>query len=389
MSGAGPEHELIERTRSVLPAVRAAAERTEQGRRVPPEVVAELTAAGAFRVCLPASLGGEESHPATLVRLVEEVARADGSTGWCVAIGATSSLAAAYLPEHAAHEIYGTDASAVTGGVFAPRGRARITDDGYVASGRWPFSSGVDHCSWLMGGCVVMDGEQPRMLPDGVPETRMVLFPRAEALVHDTWHVSGLRGTGSHDIEVEGLSVPRDYSVSLTHDAPREQGPLYRFPVFGVLAVGIASVSLGIARDAIDELVRLAGGKTPVGARRSLAQRSTVQAEVARAEAELGAARAFLFYAIDEGWSEALAGEISIARRAQLRLACTQATTGAARAVDRMYNAGGGTSIYETSRLQRAFRDVHAATQHVMVSPAIWELIGRLLLGLETDTAML
>jgi alkylation response protein AidB-like acyl-CoA dehydrogenase len=202
--------------------------------------------------------------------------------------------------------------------------------------------------------------------------------------------VSGLRGTGSHDIVIEDRVVPAARSVSLVTDRPRATGALYRFPVFGLLALGIAAVALGIARRALEELIALAAAKTPTGSRRRLAERAAVQADVAWAEATLGAGRAFLFDAIGQAWTCAVAGDaLTLAHRARLRLGATHAVTAAAAAVDRMYNAGGGTAIYATSPLQRCFRDVHVATQHVMVAPPTLELVGRVLLGVDADTAML
>jgi indole-3-acetate monooxygenase len=202
--------------------------------------------------------------------------------------------------------------------------------------------------------------------------------------------VSGLRGTGSHDIAVRNLLVPATRSASLTHDRPVATGPLYAFPLFGLLAIGIASVALGIARRALDEIVALAGAKTPTAGRRTLSERSTIQAHVAEAEAAVGAARAFLHEVVGLGWDAARTrGAIDVPLRARLRLAATHATAASARAVDAAYTAGGGTSVYAESPLQRAFRDVHVVTQHMMVAPATWELTGRVLLGLETDTTML
>ena len=222
-----------------------------------------------------------------------------------------------------------------------------------------------------MGGCVVLDDGSPRLLPNGQPDSRMMLFPAAAVEILDTWTVSGLRGTGSHDIAVSDLLVPAGRSVSLITDRPRQPGPLYIFPVFGLLALGIAGVALGIARRAIDELIDLAGAKTPTGSRKRLGERAMVQMHVAEAEALLRSARAFLFDAIGDAWQAARGtGAISIAQRATLRLAATHATTSAAKVVDLMYNAGGGTSIYATSPLQRLFRDIHVVTQHMMVAPA-------------------
>jgi alkylation response protein AidB-like acyl-CoA dehydrogenase len=374
---------------ALVPRIRALADETERARRLPEELVHALTAARIFRLCVPRSLGGLEVDPATMVRVLEAIAAADGAAGWSAMIGATSGVASAYLDEEAARAIYASP-DGITGGAYAALGRATVVGGGYRVSGRWPFASGCEHCTWLMGGCVVLDGGQARLLPSGMPDARLMLFPAGEARILDTWTVAGLRGTGSHDIAVEDAVVPAGRSFSLVTDRPREPGPLYAFPVFGLLALGIAAVALGIARAAIDELVSLAGGKTPTGSRRRLAERPVVQAEVAQAEATLGGARALVLDAVSAAWEAACAtGTIDLRGRARLRLAATHATIAAARAVDLMYNAGGGTAVYATSPLQRHFRDVHVATQHAMVAPATLELVGRVLLGLETDTSTL
>ncbi|HVO24778.1 MAG TPA: acyl-CoA dehydrogenase family protein, partial [Candidatus Margulisiibacteriota bacterium] len=206
----------------------------------------------------------------------------------------------------------------------------------------------------------------------------------------DTWTVAGLRGTGSHDIAVAERFVPEDRSVSLLTDRPRQPGPLYMFPVFGLLALGIAGVALGVARRAIDELLQLAAAKTPTGSRKRLAERAMIQVHVAEAEALLRSARAFLFDTIGDAWRAAQGSRtISVAQRSLLRLAATHAATSAAKVVDLMYNAGGGTSVYATSPLQRQFRDIHVVTQHMMVAPATYELTGRVFLGIDTDTSLL
>ena len=375
--------------RALGPRIRAAAERIEHDRRVPAELVAALTATGVFRMCVPRSCGGDELHPAIMIAVLEAIAEADGSAGWSAMIGATSGVAAAYLPADAAREIYGPP-DVVTGGVFAPHGRAIIADGAYRVTGRWPFESGCEHCAWLMGGSVVIDGGEPRLLPNGMPDSRLMLFPASEARIIDTWTVSGLRGTGSHDIAVDDVVVPAAHSLSLITDSPVERGPLYAFPVFGLLALGIAGVALGIARRAVDELVHLATGKTPTGSRRVLAERPVVQAQLAEAEAALRAARAFVLDAVEEAWQAATGeGRLEVRHRALVRLAATHVTITAARTVDLMYHAGGGTAVYATSPLQRQLRDIHVVTQHMMVAPATLEVTGRILCGLDADTSTL
>lgn len=383
------EQRLVEAARRLAPTLRARADQIERDRRVPLDVVGDMAEAGFFRMCVPRALGGGEADPATLFGVLETLGEADGSAGWVAMIGATSGLISGYLPAAAATEIYG-DPALVAGGVYAPSGKAVVVDGGYRVTGRWAFASGVEHCAWLMGGSVIVDDGVPRMLENGLPDAPLMLFPAVDVEIIDTWTVSGLRGTGSHDIAVRDVFVPGERAVSLVRDRPRASGALYVFPVFGLLAVGIAAVVLGIARRAIDELVALAGGKRPTGSRRVLADRPTAQVQVSEAEALVRSARAFLLDAVGAAADAARRdGAIEVDLRMAVRLAATNATRSAAKAVDLMYDAGGGTAVYATSPLQRCFRDVHVVTQHLMVAPATYELTGRLLLGVATDPSQL
>ena len=219
---------------------------------------------------------------------------------------------------------------------------------------------------------------------------RALVFSADAAEIHDTWETTGLKGTGSHDIEVVDLRVPRGHTASLATDRPRHDGPLYAFPPFGLLALGVAAVATGIARQAIDDLIELASAKKPGGSQRTLAERAPVQAAVSQAEALVASASAFVAEAIEDAEAEAgSAGELGATARTRLRLAATHATRSAREAVDLMYEAGGGTAIYARSPLERRFRDVHTAAAHAMVAPATLELTGRIALGLDTDTSRL
>jgi alkylation response protein AidB-like acyl-CoA dehydrogenase len=279
---------------------------------------------------------------------------------------------------------------AITCGVFAPTGKS--VDEGYQyrVSGRWGFASGVEHSGWRMVGAVVTDaaGVEQRS-PSGEPMVRHFLLRAEETRVADTWDVSGLCGTGSHDITAAHAVVPRRFSASLLGGQPRLPGVLYRFPICGRLSLGVAAVALGVAREAIVALSALAVEKRPAWSKRSLAQRELTQAHVAEAEALVRASRAFLFEAMGDVAAAAARGEVRDEERALLRLAATQATRASARAVDLMYHAGGGSSIYAGSPLQRHFRDVHVITQHVMVGEATLAVAGRVLLGLGSEAGML
>jgi alkylation response protein AidB-like acyl-CoA dehydrogenase len=390
VDGSSPGNALLAASRDLASAIAGAAPAIEEARRIPPALVRDIARAGLFRMLVPRAVGGLEVDPATMLDVLEEVACADGSAGWATMIGATTGVIGAYLPDAAAREIFAADPDTVTGGVFHPRGRAVLTDGGYRVSGRWPLASGCQHCSWLLGGCVILADGKPRLRPDGTPEVRMTIFPADQVRIIDTWNVSGMRGTGSHDIAVEDVFVPFERSVWFSTDVPRRGGPLYAFPVFGLLALGIAAVALGIARGAIDDFMAIAGKKVATGSRRPLAERSATQATVARATGLLGASRAYVRETVRAAWESAQHGApVTLEQRARVRLAATQAVRDATQAVDLMYEAGGATAIYADNPLQRRFRDVHVATQHVLVAQPTWELAGRILLGLPADTEML
>jgi alkylation response protein AidB-like acyl-CoA dehydrogenase len=363
---------------------RDAAERTERDRALPQALVEELRATGLMRAGAPASLGALEAPPARSLSAAERIARGDASAGWCVSIAVTSSLLSAYLPERGAAEIFG-DPRSVAAGVWAPSGRAVVVDGGVRVAGRWAFCSGISHSEWLFAGCILDDEAGANG-----PGLRVVGLPTAELEVLDTWHTSGLCGTGSHDALADDLFVPDHRVLSLLDTRPRIDAPLYRFPIFGFFALSIAAAAMGNARGAIDDLIELAAGKTAQGSSRVLAERPATQAAVGEAEAALRGARALYYQAIDEAWAAAQEdGPVAESLRVGLRLAATHAVRTSAEVARSMYDLGGGTAIYADSPLQRRFRDAHAATAHFQVNPATWELAGRLLLGVPTKTAQL
>ncbi len=368
--------------------IRERADEIEAARRLPKDLSDRFAEAGFYRMLVPEAYGGLELPPAETMEAIETLARADGSCGWVAFIGATSGTVLALLPPESAREIFSHEKVLITG-VFAPRGRAVAEPGGFRVNGRWQWGSGSENADWVMGGCQVIRDGEPEVMRNGMPRSRMMIAPGSEIEFLDTWHVSGLAGTGSTDYAMNDLFVPERRAGGIGVDGPLER-PLYAFPQFGLLAMGIAAVALGLARTAIDELVELAGGKVPQGSARPLAARQSAQADVSRAEALYRSARGWYYETMERAWEAATReGTISVAHRRDVRLATTHATRACADAVDLMYHLAGGSSVYRTSPLQRIFRDVHVATQHMMVSTATLELTGRLFLGHETDTALL
>lgn len=383
--GTNEEADTREAARALMPLLRERADEIEANRRLPRDLAEHFSRVGFYRMLVPADYGGLESPPAEAMETIELLARADGGSAWCAFIGSTSGTVLSMLAPQAAREIF-SHPDVRLGGVFAPRGEANVEADGYRVNGRWQWGSGTENCDWVMGGCRVIENGEPQRRSDGSPVQKMMLVPADDVEFLDTWHVSGLCGSGSTDFSINGLFVPETHSVSLGVDRPLDR-PLYRFPQFGLLAMGIAAVSLGLARAAIDELVEIAGGKRPTGSSRPLAARASTQSDVSEAEALWRSARSFYYESIELAWQSACReGRIGVEHRRDIRLATTHATRSCARAVDLMYNLGGGTSVYRTSPLQRIFRDIHVATQHMMVGPATFELTGRMLLGLDADT---
>jgi indole-3-acetate monooxygenase len=381
---------LVARARLAAETIAPLGAQIEKERRLPAAALEALVSAGVFKLLVPRVYGGSQAHPATMLAVIEQIARADGSAGWCTMIGATSGLMSVHLEDDLAREVYGPN-DAITCGVFAPMGRAVKTSDGFRVSGRWPFASGCEHSRWRMGGAIVLaeaGGPPVELLPSGAPDVRSVLFRAEETTVIDTWDTSGLRGTGSHDIEATDVVVPRGRTFSLLTGRPHHAG--YTLPFFGILASGVAAVGLGIARAALDTFVAMAKSKTPPGSKRTLAHRELVQLDVGRAEAKLRAARAFLYEAMEEAAAMAASTDgPSLPTRAHLRLAASHAAEESAAVTALAYQAGGGAAIYAKSPLQRQFRDAHVVTHHLMVSSTAMAMAGRILLDVEADTTTL
>ena len=369
--------------------IREYADKTERGRRLAPQVVDALRSARLFTMGLPASLGGTETPMPTALHAIEQVAYADGATGWNVMIAFDTGMWAGYVHSTEPRELIASIPEPILAGSINPPGRLNRTAGGYRLSGRWRFGSGCQQADVFMVGAMLYDVGAPVAGASGTPEMYQVVIPAADVTVLDTWHVTGLRGTGSHDFSVENLLVAESFVQSFRLAAPLESGPLYTFGLIPSFAVVKTAIALGIARHAIEALKDLALAKTPAGQISLLRERPAIQQDLARAEACVRSARAFLHETVSDVWQSVAGGNPpSTEQRAWLRLAAVDGVQRAIAAVDLMYNAAAGSAIFESSPLERCFRDVHVIPAHIVVQPNVYEVAGRVFLELPPGTLL-
>jgi len=383
-----PATDYVQRARQLAPALAAAADEIERRRELPEPVVAALVEGGFFRLLLPRSLGGAELLPASFVPVIEEIAKADASTAWCLNQASGCAMTAAYLEPAAAREIFGPPRGILAWGPGP--GTARIVEGGYRVTASFSFASGSHNATWL--GChvpVVEADGTPRLNANGAPVVRTMLFPKAYARMTDIWHVVGLRGTGSDRFSVDGLFVPGRHSATRDDETRREEGLLYRFSSLQLYAAGFAGVAMGIARSALDAFVDLARDKVPFRAAGALRDNHLIQSQVAQAEARLRAARALLLGSLKAITAEVeRAGRITLDQRMTIRLASTFAIHQSLQVVDTAYHAAGSTAIFEENPFERRFRDIHTVSQQLQGRQEHFETVGQFLLGLDPDNTM-
>jgi indole-3-acetate monooxygenase len=365
---------------NLVPEIRTRRQEIERARRLPRDLAGSLRKTGIFGLSVPRVFGGLEASPMEIMSAIETVSTADGSAGWCAMVGTGNNVVAGYLPEAGAKEVF-ADPTAPTAGIAAPGGQAVRTGGGVRISGRWPFASGITHCDWVWAGCLVMENGRPRMTPRGL-EIIHACMPVNEVAIHDTWHVSGLCGTGSNDFSASDIFVPEHRIFTLIDPVGHRPEPLYQMPSLGLFVFQLASVALGIARAALDELAELAQTKKPTLYTQVLADKAGVQIELARAEAALGGAHSFLYDIVEDIWQSVSTGREPTSRQLALGRAASTHAVETSAAVARTANSlAGGSAIYESSPMQRHARDAEAITHHFTVAPYTWEEIGRVLMG--------
>ena len=368
------QERLLRAARAAAPAIAAGAPEADAARQLTASTVTALQEAGAFRMAMPQQWGGEAADPITQILVIEEVSAADGAAGWCVMIGCDGGYHTGHLDQAVGRSMY-PDVDVATAGVSWPLAPMREVAGGYVVSGRWPFASGVTHAQWIALGCADPSG-------GGL---RFVMAPVSAVEVLDTWQTTGMRGSGSHDVQVQELFVPRDRTYARAEmSAQLRPGPLYGW--WGWMLVKHLGVPLGIGRGALAEAIALAGES------RRLAQRPGAHLAMGEAKATLEAARAFALSSVATAWGEACAAPagdgtpVSRAARLGMRLAITFAHEACERVVDAMYRSAGGAAVYtERGALDRRRRDMHTMNQHAVVSRENYGPAGRVLLGLPPE----
>jgi alkylation response protein AidB-like acyl-CoA dehydrogenase len=372
--------DVLSALQDLAPTIAARAPEIEAARRVPADLLAQLRDAGCFRLLRPRALGGLGGDVPGVLEVFEALARADAATAWVVMIGGGSWIDLAGLPRDSLEALF-TDGDAIVAGAFNPTGSVASADGGFRVNGRWSFASGCEHADWIYGNCVELEDDR------GEPRLRIAVFAPDQIVIEDTWKVSGLRGTGSHHFHVDDAFVATDRTLLALADEPSVDTPVVRIPVVSFIGLAIASVALGTAHGALDDIVAIATEKVPLLAHGTLATDSVFHVELATADTDFRAARALLHDVAGAAWDMAVAGEpFDDVQRARMRAAAVWVTERAAAVVDAAYRAGGGSSLYDDCPLQRRLRDVHAITQHFVVKPGTLATAGAVLAGQELDT---
>ena len=381
MAGTDEGKAILERVRALQPRIRELEPDITEKRRLPRELVEDVRETGVFRMAMPRQWGGPELDLLTQLDVIEALSYANGSVGWCAMIGCDGGYYSAYLDDAVAREVFPLDG--IVAGQTQPGNQATKVDGGVRLSGRWRFGSGVTHADVVVGGAFVNGADgQPLPGDGGLPLWRTLVLPRDHVEVLDTWYTTGLEGSGSNDYEVHDAFVPDEHAMYVFGPARRE-GPMWTF--LNVI-IKVAPVPLGIARRAIDEVITLAPGKLSIPGFQFVSDEVRTHDALARAEALVSSARAFVHDAVGQLWESARAGDPpSLQQRAMVRLAMHHAATSSRDAVQLLYDTMTTSSVYQPSVLDQAMRDVQTICQHVVLTSRTRIAAGRALLGLDPN----
>ena len=370
----GTAADVLDATHQLAPTIAARAGEIEAARRLPRDLLDELLAAGCFRVLRPRTHGGLGADLPDAMRIIESLARADASVAWTVMIGAATWIDAAGLPRATFDALFSAP-EVITAGVFNPTGSIALAPGGYHITGRWSFASGCEHADWLFGNSI-------ESVVDGVPQMRMAVLAPEQVVIEDTWTVSGLRGTGSHHFRADSILVPPDRTWRPFVDPPCVDEPIVHIPPLALISLITASVPLGLAQGALDDIHTLAAGKVPLLAGAPLAANHTSSTSSPPPTPNCAPHAPCSTKPSSRRGSPPHPGASStLEQRARIRATAVWVTTRSAAVVDTAYRSGGGSSIYTDNPLQRRLRDVHAVTQHFAVKPDTLTTVGAILAG--------
>lgn len=362
------EKRLLLEIADMAPAISRRAGEMEAERRIPRDLVDTLQSVGAFRLFIPRSHGGLELDLPAGLRIIEALARIDGSVGWSAMIGSGIHIIPPFLPRPTYEQIYGNGPDVMLAGSSQPAGTAEATDGGWRVRGRWPFASGCLHADWMLAMCVMTRDGKPLLGDDGKPLLRGFVMPASAWQIEDTWHAAGLEATGSHHIAFKDKIVPTENFFDMLKGASCVHGPLYQ-TVLEVLPVMHGAFAVGVARGALDELLALAAtGRQQFHTAVAMRDSETFQGELGRVEAELRAAQAMLRIQAASHWRHALAGTLrDEARFVEATQAAIWITSTCVHVVDACFELAGGSAVYDSSPLQRRLRDIRVSAQHATV----------------------
>ena len=384
---------MVSRARALVPVLATRRAFAAEIRQVPQETIADLTNGGFFRMLQPKQWGGQELTPNTFFDVQRILARGCASTAWVMSVLAVHGWQLALFPEQAQRDVWQQDRDARIASSYAPTGTIEKVDGGYRLAGRWSFSSGCDHSSWLfLGGRIPADANHP------TAQMRTFLVPRCDWQIEDNWHVVGLEATGSKDILVEDAFVP-EHRTHKFSDGFNGRSPglalhpntLYRLP-FGQLFVrSVSSSVIGVLEAALDAYIRVARGKIAASNKERVALDPVSQMVCAQARATLDEVILVLRRSFDEMLALLDAGEeIPLERRVQFRYESARAVDKCTDAVDALFTASGGRSLFRTSEMQRCFQDAHGIRAHFANKPeGPGRNLGGVLLGVQNTDLFL
>lgn len=373
---------LVTAAKNLVPMILANLDWIDSECQLPPDLAAAMAKEGLFGLYVPKCLGGPETDPITAFHVVEELSKADGSTGWCSFNSSAITTASAWLPVETAMEMFGDPLDIRASGSARPGGTAKVTDGGYLISGRWNYLSGVDHSKWLFLNCNVVDDKGPLISEDGSQATRVAVVPTDAGTVDITWFTLGMRGTASNDAEYTDLFVPTERTY--VRGAPAcHDGPLYNPQTALLTSWTLAAANaLGMARGAMNAFIRMA---TNVGSTNSptlMQDRSTVQTTVGECEAIIDGARTYVLESVGAMWDSQVNKSSDLSGKTlRVRLAITHAIRQSVQAVDMLFYAAGTNAIHQSTGLERFFRDLHVSGQHISGLHSNYEYGGQVLLG--------